>query len=71
MVATQYTELIEISIFHATKGELIILKTCGNCIIMLFIGSHISSVESQKGIIAVKRCSIENQKVAIAIDIVQ
>ena len=31
----------------------------------------ISSVESQKGVIAVQRCSVENQKGAIAIDFVQ
>ena len=29
---------------------------------------NISSVESQKGVIAVQRCSVENQKGAIAID---
>ena len=33
--------------------------------------SHISSVESQKGVIADQRCSAENQKGAIAIDFVQ
>ena len=32
---------------------------------------NISSAESQKGIIADQRCSIENQKGAIAIDFVQ
>ena len=31
----------------------------------------ISSAESQKGVIADQRCSIENQKGAIAIDFVQ
>ena len=31
----------------------------------------ISSVENQKGVIAVQRCSTENQKGAIAIDFVQ
>ena len=30
-----------------------------------------SSAENYKGIIAVKRCSVENQKSTIAIDIVQ
>ena len=33
--------------------------------------SIISSVESQKDVIAVQRCSVENQKGAIAIDFVQ
>ena len=32
---------------------------------------HVSSLENQKGIITVQRCSIENQKGTIAIDIVQ
>ena len=32
---------------------------------------YISSVESQKGVIADQRCSVENQKGAIAIDFVQ
>ena len=32
---------------------------------------NISSVESQKGVIADQRCSVENQKGAIAIDFVQ
>ena len=32
---------------------------------------YISSVESQKSVITVQRCSIENQKGAIAIDFVQ
>ena len=31
----------------------------------------ISSVESQKGVIAIQRCSIENQKGAIDIDFVK
>ena len=31
----------------------------------------ILSVESQKGVIADQRCSVENQKGAIAIDVVQ
>ena len=35
------------------------------------IPSIISSVESQKGIIADQRCSVENQKGAIVIDFVQ
>ena len=32
---------------------------------------YISSVESQKGVIADQRCSVENQKGAIAINFVQ
>ena len=32
---------------------------------------HMSSVESQKGAIAIKKCSIENQKGVITIDFVQ
>ena len=32
---------------------------------------HISSVESQKGAIAVQRCSVENQKGTIATDFIQ
>ena len=37
-----------------------------------FVGHiTISSVESQKGVIADQRCSVENQKGAIAIDFVQ
>ena len=32
---------------------------------------HILSVESQKGVIAEQRCSVENQKGAIAIDFVR
>ena len=35
------------------------------------ITNLISSDESQKGTITIQRCSIENQKDAIAIDIVQ
>ena len=31
---------------------------------------NISSVENQKGVIAIQQCSVENQKGAIAIDIV-
>ena len=31
----------------------------------------ISSVESQKGVIADQRCSVENQKGGVAIDFVQ
>ena len=33
--------------------------------------TYISSAESQKGAIADQRCSVENQKGAIAIDFVQ
>ena len=33
--------------------------------------NYISSVESQKGVIAHQRCSVENRKGAIAIDFVQ
>ena len=35
------------------------------------LSKNISSVESHKGVIADQRCSVENQKVAIAIDFVQ
>ena len=35
------------------------------------VTSNISSVESQKGVIAVQRCSVENQKGTIAIDFVK
>ena len=34
-------------------------------------GFQVSSAESQKGVIVDQRCSIENQKGAIAIDFVQ
>ena len=37
----------------------------------LFNDANFSSVESQKGAIAVQRCFVENQKGAIAIDFVQ
>ena len=40
------------------------------CIIASYL-AKISSVESQKGIIAVLRCSFENQKDTITIDFVQ
>ena len=35
------------------------------------VSYYISSVESQKGVIAYQRCSVENQKGTIAIDFVQ
>ena len=37
----------------------------------LRITMNISSVESQKGVIAVQRCSVENPKGAVAIEFVQ
>ena len=44
--------------------------TSGSDMELLYIictGQLISSVESQKGVIAAQRCSIENQKRAIAV----
>ena len=38
---------------------------------LIAFDSWISSVDCQKGAITIQRCSIENQKGAIAIDIVQ
>ena len=60
-------------------GHLLILRTHqlsnANMIFLHFFhimsSMAISSVESKKGIIADQRCSVENQKGAIAIDFVQ
>ena len=41
------------------------------CLVTTTIVISISSAENQKGINAVQRCSIENQKGTIAIDFVQ
>ena len=41
------------------------------CVCVYICLYYISSVESQKGVIAVQRCFVENQKGAIAIDFVQ
>ena len=46
------------------------MKTC-RILVSFFIDFIIWSVESQKDTITIQRCSIENQKGAIAIDFVQ